>query len=132
LGDRPCRRDYDFWVRQLDFLAREPKMWSGNMRIIKEPTLKAYWLKFPDAEPSLAKWLDLARRAEWRNLQEVRCQFPSADGVTVASGNTVTVFNIGGNKYRLILSIKYRWAVIYVRDFLTHAQYDKDTWKLRH
>ena len=102
------------------------------MRVIKESTLRSYWQKYPDAEPSLAKWLDVAKRAEWSNLQEVRQQFPSADGVVVKSGNTVTVFNIGGNNYRLIVSIKYKWGVICIRDFLTHAQYDKDSWKNRH
>ncbi len=102
------------------------------MRIIKESTLKAYWQKYPDAESALAKWLDIARQASWTSLQDVRRQFPSADGVTVASGNTVTVFNIGGNKYRLIVSIKYQWAVIYIRDFLTHAEYSKNSWKMWH
>jgi mRNA interferase HigB len=42
------------------------------------------------------------------------------------------VFNIGGNDYRLVVSIKYRWGVVYIRDFLTHAEYDKDSWKNRH
>lgn len=58
--------------------------------------------------------------------------FPHADAATVRSGNTVTIFNIGGNDYRLIVSIKYKWGVVYVRDFLTHAEYSKDAWKMRH
>jgi mRNA interferase HigB len=102
------------------------------MRIIKESTVRAYWRLHPDAEPALAKWLDLARKASWTSLQDLRRQYPSADGVTVASGNTVTVFNIAGNKYRLIVCIKYQWAVIYIRDFLTLAEYGKNTWKMRH
>ena len=102
------------------------------MRIIKEPTLRGYWERHPEAEAGLAKWLDVARRAQWASLREVRREYPSADGVKVASGNTVTVFNIGGNNYRLVVSIKYRWSVIYIRDFLTHAEYSKDSWKKRH
>lgn len=52
-----------------------------------------------------------------------------ADAATVASGNAVTVFNVKGNKYRLIVSIKYQWAMVYVLRFLTHAQYSTNRWK---
>src|SRR4051812_9900378 len=102
------------------------------MRIIKEPAVKAFWRRYPGAEPSLAIWLEQARKASWSSLQDLRKQYPTADGVVVKSGNIVTVFNIAGNKYRLIVSIKYKWGVIYVRDFLTHAQYSKDAWKKHH
>jgi mRNA interferase HigB len=102
------------------------------MRIIKEPTIRAFWQKHRNAEPSLARWLDIARKASWSSLQEVRRDFPSADGVSVKSGNIVTVFNIAGNNYRLVVSVKYKWSVIYIRDFLTHARYSKDAWKDRH
>jgi mRNA interferase HigB len=102
------------------------------MRIIKESALKVFWQKYPEAEPSLAKWLDVARRAAWSNIQDVRKDFPTADGVLLKSKNTITLFNIAGNNYRLIVSIKYKWSVIYIRDFLTHAEYDKDSWKKRH
>src|ERR1700730_9202270 len=50
----------------------------------------------------LEQWYRMFRQAEWQSLQEVRLVYPHADPATVASGNTVTVFNIGGNKYRLI------------------------------
>ena|SRR5688572_32897518 len=102
------------------------------MRIIKVPTLKAYWKRHADARPPLEHWVRLTRAAEWRSLDEARATFPHADEVRVASGNTVTVFNVGGGKYRLVVSIKYRWGVVYVRDFMTHAEYDKDAWKARH
>lgn len=50
----------------------------------------------------------------------------------VESGNIVTIFNIGGKDFRLVVSIKYRWRMVYVRDFLTHAEYSKESWKKRH
>ena len=59
------------------------------------------------------------------------CQ-PSHAAVSIASGNTVTVFNIGGNDFRLVVSIKYKWGVVYVRELMTHQEYSKDTWKDRH
>jgi mRNA interferase HigB len=55
---------------------------------------------------------------------ETRRDFPHADPVGV-----FTVFNIGGNNFRLIAAIKYRWQVVYVRHILTHAEYAKDKWK---
>jgi len=73
--------------------------------------------------------LDFAQAADWQNIQQVRTTFPHADDATVASGNTVTIFNIGGNDFRLLVSIKYRWGVIYIRDFMTHAEYTKDAGK---
>jgi mRNA interferase HigB len=102
------------------------------MRIIKESAIRGYWRLHPDAEPALATWIAASRAANWANLMDVRAEFPAADGVKVASGNTVTVFNIGGNKFRLVVSINYKWGIIYVREFLTHAEYSKDFWKRRH
>jgi mRNA interferase HigB len=102
------------------------------MRIIKRTTLAGYWRRHADAETPLRQWLAIARLAEWTNILDVRQTFPHADAVEARSGNTVTVFNIGGNDYRLVVSIKYRWGVVYIRDFLTHAEYDKDSWKNRH
>jgi mRNA interferase HigB len=49
--------------------------------------------------------------------------------VEVKSGHVVTIFNIRGNRYRLIVAIKYEWSMVYVLRFLTHAEYDKDQWK---
>jgi mRNA interferase HigB len=74
-------------------------------------------------------WLKLAREARWRNIHELRQTLPSADGVRVASGRTVTAFNIGGNKYRLVVAIHYAWTMVYVLRFMSHAEYDKAKWK---
>ncbi len=102
------------------------------MRIIKKSTVRRYWETYPDARTWLEAWLLTVQAADWRNIQDVRRGYPQADGVPVASGNTVTVFNVAGNKYRLVVSIKYKYGIVYVRDFLTHAAYSKATWKLRH
>jgi mRNA interferase HigB len=66
----------------------------------------------------------LTSAAKWQNFVEVRQVFASADLV----GN-FTVFNIGGNKYRLIAFIDYTYQKIFIRNVLTHADYDKDEWK---
>ena len=73
----------------------------------------------------LEHWYHIARKAAWSSLAEVRTDFSHADMV-----GKFTVFNIGGNKYRLITTIKYRWKVVYLRHIFTHAEYDKGAWKL--
>jgi mRNA interferase HigB len=72
----------------------------------------------------LLYWHDVAKGASWRNPAEVRRDFNTVDFV----GECV-VFDIGGNKYRLIAKIKYRWGIGYVRRILTHREYDKGGWQ---
>jgi mRNA-degrading endonuclease HigB of HigAB toxin-antitoxin module len=83
----------------------------------------------PDAAEPLQNWYHLVREAEWENLQDTRRVYPHADAVTVGSGGTVTVFNIGGKKYRLIVAIHFDRQRFYVLCFLPHAEYSKNRWK---
>ena len=99
------------------------------MRIIKRATLAAYWQRNPQAQSGLLYWHKLARKARWACLQGVRATFPHADAVPVASGRTVVVFNIAGNKYRLITAIHYNRQLAFALMVLTHAEYDKEKWK---
>jgi mRNA interferase HigB len=99
------------------------------VRVIKPTRVKAYAREFPDAAEALLFWLEHAQRADWLNLIEVRSTFSHADPVKVRSGHTVTVFNVRGNRYRLITAIHYRTSVVYVLRFLTHAEYDREKWK---
>jgi len=99
------------------------------MRIVTPSRIREYASRHPEAASALAAWLKIAKKAAWRNIIDTRRVFPSADAVEVASGRTVTVFNIGGNKFRLIVAIKYEWSMLYVLRFLTHAQYSHDRWK---
>jgi mRNA interferase HigB len=101
------------------------------MRIITRKRLREFVQRHRDAAEPLEKWYRLFREAEWENLQDVRRVYLHADTVTVASGNTVTVFNICGNKYRLIVAIHYNRQRVYVLRLLRHAEYSKDFWKDR-
>ena len=102
------------------------------MRVIKPATVAAYWAKHRDAEPALSRWLAITLAADWKSIDDVRRSFPHADAVKTASGATVTVFNIKGNAYRLIVAIHYRRAIVFIRDFMTHSEYSKESWKERH
>jgi len=78
----------------------------------------------PDCEKSLDVWYRLAKGARWLKLLDVQQVYPAAEAV-----GRFTVFNIRGNHYRLITLIYYPGQTILVRTVLTHADYDKDTWK---
>lgn len=98
-------------------------------RVISIKRLREFWRRHADAEDQLREWYRTALKASWRHLQDVRTDYPHADPVVVASGRTVTVFNICGNKYRLVADILYGVQVIYVCTVLTHADYSKNRWK---
>lgn len=94
------------------------------MHIISGSRLKKYCATYPNAKPALQQWLKTADKTTWNNFVETRQTFPSADLV----GN-LTVFNIAGNNFRLITYIDYERKKVFIREFLTHADYDKGNWK---
>ena len=102
------------------------------MHVIHPARIAEYARKHRDAARPLKQWLADAQAAQWRDITDVRMAYPHADAARVSSGATVTIFNIKGNHYRLIVSIHYNRQRLFIRDFLTHAEYDKDTWKGRH
>lgn len=99
------------------------------VRVISLKTLRAFWGRYPDAAQPLRHWYGTAVHAKWSSLQDVRETCPHADGVKTDRGETLTVFNIGGNKYRLVVRIRYDYQLLNVRAVLTHADYDEGRWK---
>jgi mRNA interferase HigB len=99
------------------------------MRIIKKSVLAAYWEAHPDARSSLLHWHGIVKAASWLSLRDVRLTFPHADAVTVRSGRTVVVFNIAGNKHRLVAAIHYNRQLVFTLIALPHSEYSKDRWK---
>ena len=98
------------------------------MRIITRKFLEASKVTYPNARAPLDHWHRVTRAAKWLDLAQTRQSLPHADQVTVKSGRTVTVFNIT-NDFRLITAIHYNRQEVFTLRFLTHADYDKDTWK---
>jgi mRNA interferase HigB len=94
------------------------------MHVISRKKLKAAATRHPDLEAALDAWFRIAKRAVWRDLTDVRMTLATADAV-----ERWTVFNIKGNKYRLITEINYRFRRVYIRHVLTHAEYDREKWK---
>ncbi|PCJ12631.1 MAG: addiction module toxin RelE [Gammaproteobacteria bacterium] len=93
------------------------------MRIISKRTLREFWQirEFSDSQPALEAWHAEAQRANWLTPQEIKGQFRNASILK----NSRVVFNIAGNKYRLIVSIDYERQVAFVKFIGTHKQYDQ-------
>jgi mRNA interferase HigB len=94
------------------------------MNTISRRKIREFVRLHPDSESSLKAWYKIARKAQWRTFASVQQRYPQADLV----GN-YTVFNIRGNRYRLIAEINYQFQQILIREILTHEEYDKDKWK---
>jgi mRNA interferase HigB len=90
------------------------------MRIIARKTLAEFWEKHPDVEQPLKAWFREAANADWASPGAIKAVYRSA---SLVGGNRV-VFNIAGNKYRLVVKINYAYRVLYVRFIGTHRQYD--------
>ena len=99
------------------------------MRIVKRSMLMAYAEQHPQVEAGLLHWHKLAKAGRWTCLQDVRATFPHADAAAVGSGRTAVVFNVAGNKYRLITAIHYNRQLVFTMMVLTHAEYSKERWK---
>lgn len=91
------------------------------MRVISKKTLIAFWEKHSDSEQALRAWYDEAVGAHWQTPNEIKDQYKSASVV----GKNRVVFNIAGNKYRLIVAIAYQFGAIYIKFVGTHQEYDK-------
>jgi mRNA interferase HigB len=94
------------------------------MHIISRKILRQFWRVYPDSEGALQRWYKIVERSTFGTFNDVRMTFPSADMV-----GALVVFNIAGNKYRLIASIHFNRGKVYIRHVLTHEEYNKGTWK---
>jgi mRNA interferase HigB len=96
----------------------------STLHIISRKKLLTAAEEHEDLVGPLDVWYRIAKPAGWTSLEDVRRDFPTPDGV-----GEYTVFNIKGNEYRLISLIFYRSKMLFIRDVITHAEYDKGRWK---
>jgi len=101
------------------------------MRVISKRRLREFWEKHPEAEQPLQTWWRIVgdRDTRWRHIHDVKRTFAGVDGFNLDCGVPVVVFNIGGNKYRLVARVLYEYQRVYVKAVLTHAEYDSNLWK---
>ncbi|MCC6972496.1 MAG: type II toxin-antitoxin system HigB family toxin [Anaerolineae bacterium] len=94
------------------------------MHIITRKRLNTFAAAHPDSGSGLQHWYKIMKAGAFSNFAELRGVFPSADQV-----GKLTVFNISGNKVRLITAIHYNRQRVYIRAVLTHSEYDEEKWK---
>jgi len=94
------------------------------MHIITRKRLNEFVTKFPSVKSSIQHWYELMKKIKFNSFYQLRQTFPDADRV-----GKLTVFNIGGNKVRLIAAIHYNRQKIYIRAVLTHKEYNEGKWK---
>jgi mRNA interferase HigB len=93
------------------------------MRIISRKALRQFWElpQYADSEQPLRAWFREATRADWKSPAEIKDAYRSASIV----GNDRVVFNIAGNKYRLVVRVNYAYGIVYIRFIGTHRQYNR-------
>lgn len=90
------------------------------MHIIARKTLRVFWERHPDSEDSLRSWHNQVEKEAWETPQQIMESFPNARMI----GRNRAIFNVKGNRYRLIVHIDYQMKRVYVRFIGTHAEYD--------
>ena len=96
----------------------------GTVRVISRRAIREFAERHPEALEPLRHWANAAESVDWRTPGDVRRTFNTAD-----FAGDLTVFNVGGNRYRVIAFVHYRQRAIYIKDVLTHKDYDKGAWK---
>lgn len=92
------------------------------MQVIALRTLRQFWARHPQAEGPTRAWHSVARQAEWRTPQDIKSQFGT--GVDFVGDNRV-IFDLGGNKFRLVVHISYSYQRALVKFIGTHSEYDR-------
>jgi mRNA interferase HigB len=91
------------------------------MRIIARKTLREFWEKHPDARQVLQAWYADVKHANWKSPADIKNIYRNASFLS----NNRVVFNIKGNRYRLIVSIQYDYGIVYIRFVGSHQEYDQ-------
>jgi len=91
------------------------------MRVIAKKTLRTFWKNHPETEQPLKAWHAETLQATWESPDDIKARYPSASILP----NDRVVFNIKGNRYRLVVVVKFRFGMIYIRFIGTHAEYNR-------
>ncbi len=91
------------------------------MRILSRRTLREFWTKHSECKDSLQTWYRETEKSNWKNINDLKSEYPNA---SILTKNKI-VFNIKGNKYKLIVKINFEYQISWIRFIGTHAEYDK-------
>lgn len=99
------------------------------MKVIGKLILQEFWQEHKRARKPLERWINVVESAEWRNISQIKQTFGSCD-VVRGHNRRFVVFDIGGNKYRLVTTINHRGQIVIIAAMLTHQDYDQEKWKV--
>ena len=91
------------------------------MRIIAPNRLREFWEKHTDAQQALQAWYADVKQADWQTPADIKNVYRN---VSIVANNRA-IFNIKGNKYRLVVVVQYQYGIVYIRFVGTHQEYDK-------
>ena len=91
------------------------------MRVISRKTLRAFWEAHPDARQALQAWYADVKQADWNSPTDITTAYRNASFIA----NNRVVFNIKGNKYRIIVAVQYKFKIVFIRFVGTHRDYDQ-------
>ncbi len=94
------------------------------MRVISKKPLRDFWERHPESKSVLEAWFKNATQVRVSSFAELRQTFASADYV-----DGITVFNVGGNRYRIAAVVHYEKQRLYVRKVMTHSEYNRNDWR---
>jgi mRNA interferase HigB len=94
------------------------------VNVISVASIKSFAADHADAAEELMRWVKAAKHSSWRNLTDVRQQFPDADQY-----KSLLIFHIRHNRYRLIVKVDYRAKLWMIKEFLPHKDYERGDWK---
>jgi mRNA interferase HigB len=97
------------------------------VRIAGKLKLKDFWYIHPEARTPLERWIMVVENAKWNNWADLKSTFRTAD--LVPGTKKLVVFNVGGNKYRLVTVVNYQGFLVIIKAALTHPEYDEGKWK---
>lgn len=101
------------------------------MNVISRRKLRDFYERKPERAQHAAAfddWFRLARKARWRNFQETKATFGQTDVATGDTGRTATIFDIGGNKYRILAHVDYARQTVKIEAVLDHKEYERKRW----
>ena len=101
------------------------------MNVISRKLLKAFYESTSERKKHAAAfttWFNLARAGRWRNFQDAKAMFGQTDTAIGVTGRTATIFDVGGNKYRIVAHVDYVRQTVQIRAVMDHEEYDKQNW----
>jgi mRNA interferase HigB len=101
-----------------------PNMGASSVTVYGEMRVAKFARKHADARKPLARFLAIVRQAAWSHFPEVKQSFPATDYVPATQ---MLIFDIGGNRYRLVARVDFELQALLIRAVMTHEQYDRET-----